>query len=309
MHMNGQFRKQEELAEHTTWRIGGPAETFVLPRTLSDLQRVVSYAKVQEAPLFVLGRGSNVLIDDAGLPGFTIYMASSFQNISVTNTTVTAGAGVPLPKLAMTVAKHGYSGFEFLIGIPGTVGGGVLINAGAGGAQIADILESITILDQDAELRKLHASELQLSYRYSNLLTSPVIVVEAVFRLGPRASFDSGSEIMRRIIRERRARFPLQHPNAGSVFKRPAGEDAPPPGWLIETSGLKGLRVGDAQVSPVHANFICNLGNATAVDVRTLVEIIQERVQDVHSVVLEREVIFWPQECRWRNWQHDKLAD
>ncbi|WP_119071442.1 UDP-N-acetylmuramate dehydrogenase [Aggregatilinea lenta] len=292
--LRGEFRENEDLSRHTTWRIGGPAELFIVPSCTEDIEYALSIAHNHQIPVFVLGRGSNVLIADAGLPGITLCLAKSLQDVEIKQGILYAGSGVALPRLARITARHGYSGFEFLVGIPGTVGGGVLINAGTGNGQIADVLETITYIDQLGDLHTKHYSELEFGYRRSALLQQPIVVIGAQFRLEhceARAKIEAN---LREILRQRRQKFPLNLPNAGSVFKRPLGY--PPAGRLIEEAGLKGFRIGDAQVSEVHANFITNLGHATSNDVKELILLIRERVYQIHGVALEREIVLLPGE-------------
>lgn len=297
--IQGEIRFQEPLARYTTWRIGGPADVFVIPETIDDIRRTLAFASDHDLPLFVLGRGSNILIDDAGLPGVVLYMARSLQAIEITETTLRTGGGVALPKLAQLTAKRGFAGFEFLIGIPGTVGAGVLINAGAGGAEIRDVLESVTVLDRWGDIKTLGAADLALSYRHSALLAEPVVVTEAIFKLEHPCGPAQTARRVREFLDKRRRKFPLSLPNAGSTFKRPGGGKGPYAGWLLEQAGMKGYRVGDAQVSELHANFIINLGQASSADVKTLIGIMYERVLEVHNIQLERENIFLPEEGRW----------
>ncbi len=293
------FSFRVPLNKHTTWNIGGPAEFFVIPDGLDDVCTVVEFVAKEQIPLFVLGRGSNLLIDDVGLPGITLYMAKTLRDMQVSDSTIQAGGGVSLPTLAKKVSAQGYTGFEFLIGIPGTVGAGVLINAGAGGSQIKDILKSVTFLDRHGQLHTWTVNQLDLQYRHSTLLHQPVIVVEASFRLTHKEEAAIIRQRQRDIINKRRQKFPLTQPNAGSVFKRPENGAGPFAGWLIETAGMKGYRIGDAQVSEQHANFIVNLGRATAEDVKKLIDKIITRVLRIHNITLEREIIYWPEQNSW----------
>jgi len=295
----GEIRFQEPLARYTTWQIGGPAQVFVIPENLDDVRRVIAFINEKKKPLFVLGRGSNILIDDAGLPGVTLYMAKSFKHINVSGSTLRAGGGVALSRLAHVAARHGYTGFEFLIGIPGTVGAGVLINAGAENSDMRDVLESVTLLDWQGNLKTLHASELELTYRNSSLFEAPAVIIETVFRLEHLSNPEKIKHLMQDFIDKRRKKFPLSFPNAGSTFKRPGDGTIPAAGWLLEKAGMKGYRIGNAQVSELHANFIINLGHASSEDVKALIEIMRQRVLEVHDVELERENIYFPEECRW----------
>lgn len=297
--LQGELRFNESLSRYTTWRIGGPAQVFICPKDLNDICATINFVREKQIPLFVLGRGSNLLIDDEGLPGITLYMAKTLRDMQVSDSTIQAGGGVSLPTLAKKVSAQEYTGFEFLFGIPGTVGAGVLINAGAGGSQIKDILKSVTFLDRHGQLHTWTVNQLDLQYRHSALLHQPVIVVEASFRLTHKEEPAIIRQRQRDIINKRRQKFPLTQPNAGSVFKRPENGAGPFAGWLIETAGMKGYRIGDAQVSEQHANFIVNLGRATAEDVKKLIDKIITRVLRIHNITLEREIIYWPEQNSW----------
>lgn len=297
----GEVKYQEPLAQYTTWRIGGTAETFIIPKKVDDLKWVIETINEFSVPLFVIGRGSNILIEDDGLPGVTLYMAKSFQSIEVVGSTLKVGGGVPLPKLAITASKLEFSGYEFMVGIPGTVGAGILINAGAGGYNVSDVLESVTVMDRSGDLKTIDSMDLKLTYRNSALFNSPVIVTEAMFKLENPKDSEKIQVLMKDFINKRREKFPLSYPNAGSVFKRPNNGEGPPSGWLLEKAEMKGFRIGDAQVSDLHANFIINLGNASSKDIKKLIEIMYQRVVEVHNIELERENIFLLEESGWND--------
>ncbi|HAY23103.1 MAG TPA: UDP-N-acetylenolpyruvoylglucosamine reductase [Desulfobacterales bacterium] len=282
------------LAPFTTWRIGGAAERLLRPHSVEEAAEMLAAARGEGWPVFFLGRGSNLLIDDAGLPGLTLHLAGSLQWLKFGQNTVMVGAGVYLPRLAATMARRGWTGFEFLIGIPGTVGGAVRLNAGIGaGREISDILKSVTVLTPELELKTLTAGELGLGYRQSHLLNFPRwLVVEVEFHLQAQAPPKELQANLRRIIQQRQAKFPPEKLTCGSVFKNPP--QGPPAGWLIDRAGFKGKTIGDAQVSTHHANFIINRGRATAIQVKTLVADIQEAVWKLHNVHLKREVVFLP---------------
>ena len=216
------------------------------------------------------------------------------SQIAFTGDIVKAGAGVYLPHFAATLARRGWAGFEFLIGIPGTVGAAVRLNAGTGpGQEMADILKSVTVLTSELQLRTIPAADLQLGYRHSLLLDHPRwLVVEAEFFLRQQASFRELAAVHRRIILQRQAKFPPEKLTCGSVFKNPP--QGPPAGWLIDQCGFKGRSIGDAQVSTRHANFIINRGRASAADMQALIAEIQETVWKQHTIRLEREVVFLP---------------
>ena len=280
-------RTQEPLAQHTTFRIGGPAALWVEVPTadvMVELHRACAESRV---PCVVLGCGSNVLASDAGFNGVILHPAApEFTQIAVTGDTVTAGAGAKLSALAVCARDHGLSGLEFAYGIPGSVGGAVYMNAGAYGGEIKDVLVRCTVLTRDHRIETRPAESLALAYRHSALMDSEEIVLSAKFALKPGDPEQIGAQ-MNDYMARRKAKQPLDLPSAGSTFKRPAGSFA---GALIEQCGLKGARVGDAQVSEKHAGFIVNLGNATAGNVRALIAYVQRVVEMETGVALEGEI-------------------
>jgi len=283
------------LAPLTTWRIGGAAARLAAPADLADVWRLMRLAQNRGWPLFFLGRGSNVLIDDAGLPGLTLHLAKSLQGLERHGDTLRAGAGVSLPRLAQAAAKVGFSGFEFLSGIPGTVGAAVRLNAGADGQTLAGVLKRVWVATPRLQLLELTPPELGLSYRASLLLNFPHwLVVEAEFNLAHPAAPEAIQARMTGLLAKRRARQPANPRSCGSVFKNPPG--GPAAGWLIEQAGFKGHRLGDALVSRKHANFILNRGQATAAQVKALIADIQEKVWRTQGVALEREVVLLPED-------------
>jgi len=283
------------LAPLTTWRIGGAAARLAAPADLDDVWRLMRLAQDRGWPLFFLGRGSNVLIDDAGLPGLTLHLAKSLQNLTRRGDTLRAGAGVSLPRLAQAAAKLGFTGFEFLAGIPGTVGAAVRLNAGAEGQTLAGVLKRVWVATPQLQLLELTPSELSLGYRASLLLNFPHwLVVEAEFHLAHPAGPQAIQARMAKLIAIRKTRQPANPRSCGSVFKNPAG--GPAAGWLIEAAGFKGHRLGDALVSRKHANFILNHGHATAAQVKALIADIQEKVWRTQGVALEREVVWLPED-------------
>jgi UDP-N-acetylmuramate dehydrogenase len=291
--MHKTILENQPLAPLTTWKIGGPARLLAVPRDLEDVYGLMRLGFDRGWPLFFLGRGSNILIDDGGLPGLTLHLAKSLQKLERQGETLRVGAGVALPRLARAAAALGFSGFEFLGGIPGTVGAGVRLNAGAYGRNLADVLRRVWVATPQLQLLELQARELNLGYRSSLLLNFPHwLVVEAEFTLGTPAPPQAIAERMRQLLAARKARFPANPRSCGSVFKNPPG--GPPAGALIDQAGFKGRRAGEAQVSRKHANFILNQGRATAGQVKALIAAIQETVYRTRGVILEREVVFLP---------------
>jgi len=285
--------ENQPLAPLTTWKIGGPARFLAVPRDLEDVYVLMRLAYDRGWPLFFLGRGSNILIADQGLPGLTLHLAKSLQKIERQGETLRAGAGVALPRLARAAASLGFAGFEFLAGIPGTVGAAVRLNAGADGENLAGVLRRVWVATPQLQLLELQAGELKLGYRSSLLLHFPHwLVVEAEFALETPAPSPAIEERMRQLLAARKARFPANPRSCGSVFRNPPG--GPAAGALIDQAGFKGRRAGEAQVSRKHANFILNQGQATAGQVKALIAAIQETVWRTRGVILEREVVFLP---------------
>lgn len=285
--------ENQPLAPLTTWKIGGPAKYLATAAGLEEVFRLMALAQERGWPLFFLGRGSNLLIADAGLPGLTLHLARSLQILSRRGDTLRAGAGVSLPRLARTAAALGFSGFEFLAGIPGSVGAAVRLNAGADGRDLAAVLSRVWVATPQLQLLEFRVGELGLDYRSSRLLYFPHwLVVEAEFLLSTPAPPEAVRRRLRELQTARRARQPANYRNCGSVFKNP--QAGPAAGLLIEAAGCKGLRRGGAQVSRKHANFILNQGQATAAQVKALIAEIQERVWRTQGVALEREVVILP---------------
>jgi UDP-N-acetylmuramate dehydrogenase len=276
----------EPMSRHTTWRIGGPADIFVCPKSLEEVQGAILAARELGMPWTVIGRGSNLLVLDGGIRGIVIKMHDNFARVSVNGNTLTAQAGRSFVSAASIAIRNSLSGLEFATGIPGSVGGAVMMNAGAHGGEVKDVLLWADVVDSDGNVQRLSNEDLKFSYRYSVLKDHPKLVVEAAFGLRP-----GDSEAMMTTVKEwsqRRSRTqPLSMPNCGSVFRNPEGTHA---GFLIESAGLKGLRRGNAQISEKHANFIVNLGGAKAEDVLWLMRHVQETIQDRFSIHLETEV-------------------
>ncbi|WP_031513426.1 UDP-N-acetylmuramate dehydrogenase [Desulfofalx alkaliphila] len=276
----------EPMHKHTSWRIGGEAEYFVEPTDLTELQKCIVLANELQIPLTVIGNGTNLLVLDSGIQGLVVKIGRGLDHIKIDKTTITAGAGALLPVLARRAMEKGLAGFAWSAGIPGSIGGAVIMNAGAYGASISDVIQAALVLDQDGQLRRLNKEQMGFGYRTSALQNGPWVVVEAVFNCLPgdkeaiKAQMDENNA-------KRKAVQPQGYPNAGSVFKNPPGDSA---GRLIELAGCKGLKVGNAQVSTHHANWIVNLGGATARDVLSLIDIIKGRVKEKFDVALQLEV-------------------
>jgi UDP-N-acetylmuramate dehydrogenase len=283
------------LAPLTTWKIGGAAQFLAVPRDVEDVFALSREAAARGWPLFFLGRGSNVLIADAGLPGITLHLAKTFQTVELQGGTLRVGAGVALPRLAKFLADRGRGGFEFLAGIPGTMGAAVRLNAGAHGQNLGQNLRRVRVLTPALEFRELTVSEIAPGYRTSRLIDLPQwLVVEAEFVVQGEASPEKIHRHLRELLKERRARQPSHPRTCGSVFKNPP--QGPPAGRLIEAAGWKGRGLGGAQVSRKHANFIINRGGATASEMVSLMAAIEDSVWQRFGLRLEREVVFLPQD-------------
>ena len=282
------------LSIYTIYKIGGLAKHFCICNSLDEIRRGISFAVKKKFSWFILGNGSNILISDDGFPGLVIKLSGDFKKIFVDDDIVEAGAGVLLPTLSSHLMGKGWGGFEFMCGIPGTIGGGVRMNAGTKQGEVKDHFTSATLLSSNGQVRTIFKGEMHFSHRTSHLAKTGDIVLSAKFKLPyPEKRERIKSKIMR-IMAERRKKQPKIRRNCGSVVKRPAGEKSA--GWYIDQTGLKGLRVGDAMVAHEHANWIVNLGTAKAEHVKSLIAMIQNEVFKKFGVFLEREVIFVPED-------------
>lgn len=276
----------EPMSKHTTFAIGGIADVFAVPSDENELLQLSNVAKQYNLPIVFLGNGSNVLVNDKGIRGLVVSM-KGLEEIVVKNTTITAGAGVLLGKIANVAADNELTGLEFAAGIPGTVGGAVYMNAGAYDGQIGDIIKSVRVLQENGKIVTVTLDNLKFGYRHSILQDKKEIVVSASFDL-KKDNRDNIKQKMLDFQQRRRDRQPLNYSSAGSIFKRPVGYYA---AALIDECGLKGLTVGKAMVSDKHAGFIVNTGGATANDVLTLIKQIQDIVFEKKGVRLETEIV------------------
>lgn len=283
----GEVRENEQMAPYTTWKIGGPADIFIIPRTKEQLIHAVQVLHKHGTPWFLLGKGSNLLVADKGIRGAVLQLGEELQQIRFEGNRVYAGGGFSMMVLSRTAGKQGLTGLEFAGGIPGSVGGAVFMNAGAHGSDVSRILMQAEVLLDNGELTVLKKEDMQYAYRHSILREKRGIVTEAVFELSPGDRADIGAA--NAAYRERRLRTqPLQSPCAGSVFRNPEGHFA---AKLIEEAGLKGTKVGGAEISTLHANFIINTGHATASDVLTLIEQVKTVIYDKHRIPMLPEVL------------------
>lgn len=279
----GDIRVNEPMSRHTTMKVGGTADVLVMPGTVEELRAALTAAGRADLPVTILG-GSNLIVRDYGLPGVVIKLSRLNRIQRVGDRTLEAEAGVLLPRLARAAARYGLSGLEFAAGIPGTVGGSIVMNAGTRDAEVAPLLERVTVMGFDGTLRHLDRRALRYHYRQTEL--PPGCVVSATFALTPSATARVEST-MTRLLDERTRTQPLHSPSAGCIFRNPPGDSA---GRLIESAGLKGVRIGDAQVSERHANFVINRGHATADDVLSLIRRVGREIQRRFGITLELEV-------------------
>ena len=276
---------EEPMKKHTTFRVGGPADVLVQPDETA-LAAILALCRRYHVSYSFIGNGSNLLVGDKGIRGVVIEMTDPMGNIEVDGTKITAQAGAMLSKIANTAASNGLGGMEFAAGIPGSVGGAVVMNAGAYGGEMKDIIEKVYVLDENGAQLELDRDALDLGYRHSCIPEKKYIVTKVVLELVPRNEAEIRSE-MKELNEKRAEKQPLQYPSAGSTFKRPEGYFA---GKLIMDAGLRGYQVGGAQVSEKHCGFVINKGDATAADLCQLMRDVSDKVQAQFGVVLEPEV-------------------
>ena len=285
--ISGDARLKEPMSRHTSWRIGGPAALFLVADTLGDLHRITGTLLDEDVPFTVVGKGTNLLVADAGYDGAVVVLGKEFKRHVIDGEHVRAGAGAMLAAIVQDAFKAGLSGLAFAVGIPGTFGGALAMNAGAQQVWIGSITESVTIFIPGEGLRRLRGAEIPWDYRSSGL-DRLGIIVEGELRVKEGDPVKIRAE-MERYFKHRKSSQPLSKPNAGSVFRNPDGDSA---GRLIEASGMKGRRVGGAAISDKHANFIVNEGDATAADVVNLMRQVSEAVSQDHGVELRPEIRF-----------------
>lgn len=276
----------EPMKKHTTFRIGGPADYFVMPQSEEEAAAAVTVCREEQVPYSIVGNGSNLLVSDAGYRGVVIQIFKEMSGVETEGTRIRAQAGASLARIAGAALEAGLAGFEFAAGIPGTLGGACVMNAGAYGGEMKDVLVNVTVLDESGRIRKLENAELELGYRTSIIAKKGYIVLGAEIEL-KSGSQDEIRERMNELREKRVSKQPLEYPSAGSTFKRPEGYFA---GKLIQDAGLRGFRVGDAMVSEKHCGFVINAGEASAAEVDSLMRQVSERVQAQYGVALEPEV-------------------
>ena len=276
----------EPMKEHTTFRVGGAADLFLMPKDAEELQASLSVLKQKEIPFLIIGNGSNLLVRDKGIRGAVIQIYQRMSGITLEGETIQIAGGTLLSTAAAKAAEAGLTGFEFASGIPGTVGGAVVMNAGAYGGEMKDVLVSVDVLTADGEVKTIPAENLELGYRHSIVPEAGYIVLGAVVKL-QQGDKEAIRARMTELAEQRREKQPLQYPSAGSTFKRPVGYFA---GKLVQDAGLKGKTIGGAQVSEKHSGFLINIGNATAQDILDVIAYCQKEVMEQFGVMLETEV-------------------
>ena len=279
----------EPMCDHTSFRIGGPADVFAIPRSREQAAGAIAACRAAQVPVYVMGHGSNLLVSDAGLSGVVVQISGNMTDIAVEGNAICAEAGASNAKVAATACKAGLAGFEFAAGIPGALGGAAVMNAGAYGGEFRDVCFEVDCLAPSGKLVRLNAEQAGWGYRTSRIADEGMVVLGARIRL----QSDDPAAIQARmddLAERRRSKQPLELPSAGSTFKRPEGDFA---GRLIQEAGMQGHRVGAAQVSTKHAGFVVNLGGATAADVLQVIRDVRRAVDEKFGVLLQPEVKLW----------------
>ena len=282
----GQVKTGEPLHRHTSFRIGGPAAVFVEPNALPGIVKVLDWVRDQNVPYFIMGQGTNILVSDDGVEAVVISTSRGLRDVEVDGSIIRAGSGVLLTKLCRVAERAQLAGLEFAISIPGTLGGALVMNAGAHGGSMVEIVDDVLVWDAQAGVRRIPADEVQFQYRQSRFMKNPWIALEATLHLKPGDAQEIREKVQHNMEYRKKSQ-PVGDPNAGSIFKNPLPDYA---GRLIEGIGAKGWREGDAEVSQVHANFIVNRGKARARDVLELMRRVRREVYRVKGVVLRPEV-------------------
>lgn len=278
--------ENENMANHTTFKCGGNASLYIAPNSTDELVKVLEVLRNENYPYMVIGNGSNLLVKDSGYDGAIVEVDKKISEIDVRGEEIIVEAGAKLSKVATIAMENDLAGFEFAHGIPGNMGGAVVMNAGAYGGEMKDVLKWVKVVDQNGEIKTLENEELELGYRTSRVMKEKMIVLEACIKLDLGVMGDI-AEVMALLMSKRKASQPLEYPSAGSTFKRPEGYFA---GKLVQDAGMKGYRVGDAMVSDKHSGFVINCGNATATDVIQVIKDVQAKVKEDFGVDLEPEV-------------------
>ena len=285
--IRGELILNAPMKKYTTWKIGGPADCLLLPKDAADIAEALRFAKEEGIPCRVIGNGSNLLVLDGGIEGMVIRIGENMSSYTIDGTLLTAQSGCILARMARETAKQGFAGIEWAAGIPASMGGAAYMNAGAYGHCFYETLEAVEAVEQNGDIRRISAEELSSGYRHTSLMESGAVVTKVMVRLrhGDKEALMASVE---ETLRSRREKQPLDLPSAGSVFKNPEDSHA---GYLVKLSGLRGKRIGNAQVSEKHGNFIVNLGDCTAKDVLALIEEVRAEVKKQQGYDLETEVL------------------
>ena len=279
-------KENENMADHTTFKCGGNASIYVAPNSVDELLDVLKVLRAENYPYYIIGNGSNLLVKDEGYNGAIVEVDKKIADIDVRGEEIVVEAGAKLSKVATIAMENDLAGFEFAHGIPGNMGGAVVMNAGAYGGEMKDVIKWVKVVDQNGEIKTLNNEELELGYRTSVVMKEKMIVLEACIKL-ELGIMGEIADVMALLMSKRKASQPLEYPSAGSTFKRPEGYYA---GKLVQDAGMKGYRVGDAMVSEKHSGFVINCGNATATEVIQVIKDVQAKVKEDFGVDLEPEV-------------------
>ncbi|CEN76942.1 UDP-N-acetylenolpyruvoylglucosamine reductase [[Clostridium] sordellii] len=276
----------EPMKNHISFKVGGPADFLLKPKTEDEIKRLIEFLKNENIPYIVIGNGSNLLVKDGGIRGVVIKIADNFNKFEIEDTKVIAQSGALLSFMGKAILNKSLTGFEFAAGIPGTLGGAIAMNAGAYGGEMKDIVKSVRLMDSKGNIIELSNKEMEFEYRRSLISKSDYIVLSAIIEL-KEGNFDEIKGYMKELTKSRVTKQPLNLPSAGSTFKRPEGHFA---AKLIEDSGLKGLTLGGARVSEKHSGFVVNIGDAKAKDIIELINVVKSTVYSKFGVMLEEEV-------------------
>ena len=282
------IKYNEPMKKHTTMKVGGPCDCMVEPSSIEEIQKVLEYVKENNIKYYIMGNGSNLLVKDEGVHALIIKIANKFSGFEVNGEYIKAYSGCSVPKLSQIAKENSLSGLEFACGIPGSVGGGIRMNAGAYGSEMVNVVEKVGFLDENGNLKEIDGKDAHFTYRHSMFVDNPqYVVVYAIYKL-VKGNKEEISKIMEENMNSRKQKQPIEYPNFGSVFKRPEGYFV---GKLVDECGLKGYKIGGAQVSTKHSGFMINIGDATCKDVLDLIEYVKEKVYEKFNVKLQEEVV------------------
>lgn len=284
---NMRLEKDVLMKEHTYFKIGGPADVMAFPENIDQIAKLIKFCNKNNIDFFVLGNGTNLLVRDKGIRGLVIKIDDNLSDVRVEGNKIIAEGGAKVSRVAKMALKNSLTGLEGASGIPGSLGGGVAMNAGAYGTELKDVITKVKCIDDNGDINEYTKEEMHFGYRHSRVHEEKLLVVEVEMEL-EKGNYEDIKSAMDDFTEKRNTKQPLHLPSAGSTFKRPEGDYA---GRLIDVSGLRGIRYKDAQVSEKHCGFVVNLGNATCEDVITLIKTIQKTVKDKHGVELQREVL------------------